>query len=418
MTSEGFVNEMVADGHRCDGLLDAEHHELYACHSDLTALDIATGCRSCKKVADGNLRYQPFDLQLFAEGEEKTEEPTLKRREDARKKGQVAKSSELVSAMVFLMVFAYLRYFGFNIILSLGETMTFSLSNLIGPGLASYREPNRFAWVILRFAEAALPVLLVAMFTGLAVNLAQVGFYTTTDPLEPKFDRLNPISGFQRIFSKRSLMELAKSIAKMVLIALILWQALLSYLPRFMVLMDIDLHLAMATIVEAVLDLVMRVAIFQLALGAFDYWFQWRTFEDSIRMTKQEIKDELKQTEGNPQTRARVRERQRAMSTRRMMQELPSADVVITNPEHFAVALSYKESEMQAPRVIAKGQDYMAQRIKAVAIEHRIMIVEDKPLAQMLYQNVEIGDFIPPEFYKAVAEVLAYVYRAQGRMAV
>ncbi|MCL2497236.1 MAG: flagellar biosynthesis protein FlhB [Symbiobacteriaceae bacterium] len=352
-----------------------------------------------------------INLQLFAGGEEKTEEPTLKRREDARKKGQVAKSSELVSAIVFLMVFAYLRYFGFDMVASLAETLTYSLSNAF-----STLEYSHFVWALARFAMAALPILGVALVTGVAINIAQVGIFPSSEPLAPNFDRLNPVSGFQRIFSKRSLVELAKSLVKLTLIAIILWQGILSYLPRFMLLMDMELALACNTIIDAVLNLAMRVAFFQLLVGVFDYWFQWRTFEDSIRMTKQEIKDEMKQTEGNPQTRARVRERQRSMSMRRMMQELPKADVVITNPEHFAVALRYAESEMQAPQVVAKGQDFLAQQIKAVALQHQIIIVEDKPLAQALYQAVEIGDYIPPEFYSAVAELLAYVYRVQGKV--
>ena len=358
-----------------------------------------------------------FDLQLFAEGEEKTEEPTLKRREDARKKGQVAKSTELVSAVVFLMVFSYLRYFGFGMLTSLAETLSEGLSSLMGEGLTSPLEYSRFVWVLTHFLAAGLPILSVALATGLAINLAQVGFYSTTEPLTPKLDRLNPITGFGRIFSKRSFVELLKSLAKLTLIAIILWQGIVSYIPRFLTLMDLELGLACATIVEAVLDLAMRVAFFQLLVGAFDYWFQWRTFEDSLRMTKQEIRDEMKQTEGNPQTRARVRERQRAMSARRMMQELPRADVVITNPEHFAVALRYEESEMQAPQVIAKGQDYLALRIKELAKEYEITIVENRNLAQALYRAVEVGDYIPPEFYGAVAELLAYIYRAQGRMA-
>lgn len=356
-----------------------------------------------------------FDLQLFADGEEKTEEPTTKRREDARKKGQVAKSTELVSALVFLMVFGFLRFFGTNMLGNIVSMMRFSLSELSGPELGFLADHGRLVWSMTQFISIALPILLVALITGVAVNLAQVGFFVTTEPLTPNLERLNPISGFGRIFSKRSLVELLKSLAKMILVSLILWQGIQSYLPTFYNMMGQDVGVTGTIIIEAILDLAMRVALFQLVLAVFDYWFQRRSYEENIRMSRQDIRDEMKQTEGNPQTRARVRERQRSMSMNRMMQELPRADVVITNPTHFAVALAYRENEMQAPQVIAKGQDYMAQRIKAVAIEHRIMIVEDKPLAQSLYKSLEVGEYVTPEFYKAVAEVLAYVYRAHGR---
>lgn len=351
-----------------------------------------------------------FNLQLFAG--EKTEPATPRRREEVRKKGQVAKTQELGIALVLVAVFALLTGAG---PLALTKMAGF-ITELWGSGpLAVEFTIGGVHRLLLQLAGFSLgiaaPVMGTALLVGLVSQFLQVGFLVSTEPLQPKLSRLNPLEGARRVFSKRALIELLKACIKISIVIYIVYLALKGEISKF------PLLLRMEPIEAAVFTgrLVYRVGLWigacLLVVALLDYFYQRWEFEQSIRMSKQDIKDELKQTEGDPQVRSAIRSRQRQMARQRMMAAVPTADVVITNPTHIAVALKYDASIMAAPLVVAKGAGVVAARIREVATEHRIPIVENPPVARALYQAVEVGGEIPTELYQAVAEILAYVYR-------
>lgn len=359
-----------------------------------------------------SLSFQ-FDLQLFAG--DKTEEPTAKKRADARKKGQVGRSTELSTAFVLLSGFFIIKVLWEHIYTSIATYTTYVFSH---PNQTVDTENimRIFIGIIELLAQTALPIMLAVMLVGLGINLFQVGINFTTEPLGFKLDKLNPINGFGRIFSKRSLVELIKSLFKIAIIGFFIYNFLsdeLMAMPQFIY---FDLPTSLAAVANIVFNMAFQVIGVIILLGVLDYGYQkWQTTQD-LKMTKQEVKDESKQTEGDPQIKGKIRQKQRQMAMSRMMQEVPKADVIITNPTHFAVALQYHKG-MVAPVVLAKGQDLVAQKIKAIARDNRVPIVENRPLARALYATTEIGDVVPAELYQAVAEVLAYVYRLKKRRA-
>ena len=354
-----------------------------------------------------------FDLQLFAG--DKTEEPTAKKRADARKKGQVGRSTELSTAFVLLSGFFIIKVLWEHIYTTIATYTTYVFSH---PNQTVDTENimRIFIGIIELLAQTALPIMLAVMLVGLGINFFQVGLNFTTDPLGFKLDKLNPINGFGRIFSKRSLVELIKSLFKIAIIGFFIYNFLsdeLMAMPQFIY---FDLPTSLASVANIVFNMAFQVIGVIILLGVLDYGYQkWQTTQD-LKMTKQEVKDENKQTEGDPQIKGKIRQKQRQMAMSRMMQEVPKADVIITNPTHFAVALQYHKG-MVAPVVLAKGQDLVAQKIKAIARDNRVPIVENRPLARALYATTEIGDVVPAELYQAVAEVLAYVYRLRKRRA-
>ena len=353
-----------------------------------------------------------FDLQLFAEGD-KTEQPTDKKRRDARKKGQVARSQELNAAFVLLMGFFMLKLLWEYIYGNMAGYMTYLYSNLyINTSTEAISE--LFISVMLLLAKTSLPVMLAIMIIGLGINLLQVGLVISTEKLEPKLDNLNPINGFGRIFSKRSLVELVKSIFKIIIIGFFIWLYVKDQIPYMPYFIYYDLGTSLEQIADIIFTLAFQIIAVIMVLAIADYAYQsWQTTQD-LMMTKQEVKDEFKQTEGDPQIKGKIRQKQRQMAMSRMMQEVPKADVIVTNPTHLAIALMYKQG-MTAPVVLAKGQDIVAERIKTIAREHRIPILENKPLARALYESVQVGDIVPRELYQAVAEVLAHVYRLKHK---
>ena len=362
-----------------------------------------------------HLRYAPsnratfvFDLQRFAGGE-KTEEPTAKKRADARKKGQVGRSQELNTAFVLLVGFFTLKLLWDSIYLSIASYTTYVFTNLN----QSVDTENIIHIPTRRssdLAKTAFPVMFAIMLIGLAINFFQVGLNFNTESIEFKLDKLNPINGFGRIFSKRSLVELAKSFFKILVIGFFLYRFIheqILAMPQFMF---FDLTTSLALVAEIIFQMAFIVIGVIMIMALMDYGYQkWQTTQD-LKMTKQEVKDEMKQSEGDPQIKGKIRQKQRQMAMARMMKEVPKADVIVTNPTHYAIALSYQQG-MSAPLVVAKGQDLVAQRIKEIAREARVPIIENKPLARAIYAAVQIGDVIPQELYQAVAEVLAYVYR-------
>ena len=353
-----------------------------------------------------------FNLQLFADGE-KTEEPTGKKREDARRKGQVARSQELNTSAVLLAGFFVLMILWKYIYANIAGYTTYIFAHL-GDEVTIEFLMKSFMDIMFLLAKTALPVMFAVLIAGLGINFYQVGLMFSTEKLELNLEALNPINGMGRIFSKRSLVELAKSLLKIAIIGYFLLKYLedqIDHIPDFIF---YDLEQSLVEFADIIFMLAFKIIAVIIVLAVLDYIYQqWQTTQD-LKMTKQEVKDEMKQTEGDPQIKGKIKQKQREMAMRRMMQEVPKADVIITNPTHFAVALMYHKG-MIAPTVIAKGQDKVAQRIKEIAGDYKIPIVENKPLARALYASVEVGGIVPRELYQAVAEVLAYVYRLKNR---
>ena len=364
-----------------------------------------------------------YDLQFFAKdgpGGEKTEPATSKKLSDARSEGQVCKSRELDQAatlvVLFLMLKVIVSFMGSNFL-----QIFHDIYNKI-PETVSARELN--AVVIMSYLHHAVmtslklagPFFAAGVVVAFLINIVQVKWKVSTKPLKPKPDKFNPINGFKRMFSKDSLFELVKSIAKIALISIIAYTELKSHMEEIFLLYNITLQQAIAEIGTLVIDVGFRISIIYCIIGAVDYIYQKHKFNEDMKMTKQEVKDEMKNSEGDPQIKGKQRQRMQEASRRRMMQDVPKADVVITNPTHYAVALKYEAGTGTAPVLVAKGADLIAQRIKEIARENHVEIVENKPLARMIYTNVEIGNEIPPELYQAVAEILAAVYRTQNRM--
>ena len=353
-----------------------------------------------------------FDLQLFADGD-KTEEPTAKKREDARKKGQVGKSQELNTAFVLLIGFFMLKILWDTIYLNIADYTKYILSH---PAQTVDTETviQLFLGIVELLAKTSFPIMLAIMFIGLGINFFQVGLNFNTEAMEPKLDKLNPINGFGRIFSKRALVEMVKSIFKIIVIGAALYVVLVDHVLSMPQFIFFGLETSLGQIADIIFNMAFKICGLILVLGVLDLAYQkWQTTQD-LKMTKQEVKDEFKQSEGDPQIKGKIKQKQRQMAMARMMQEVPKADVIVTNPTHFAVALEYHKG-MVAPRVLAKGQDLVAQRIKEIARENGVAIVENKPLARALFASTEVGDSVPQELYQAVAEVLAYVYRLKHR---
>ncbi len=355
-----------------------------------------------------------FDLQRF-DSSEKTEEPTQRKQEESRKKGQVAKSAELSSVFVILAAFVALKSASPYIYEKMVGYMRFSFTEF---DIKQDFTIQSIHTVVLNaavvFLETIMPVMMAVLLVGITVNFLQVGFNFNPDTIMPQFSRINPMSGFGRIFSKRSLVELVKSLLKITVVGYFIYRFIQKETTRIPALMMSELTESFAILAAIIYDLAFQISMVILVLAVLDYGYQWWEHMQNLKMSKQEVKEEMKQTEGNPQVKSKIREKQRAMAMRRMMAEVPKADVVVTNPTHFAVAIKY-EAGMEAPTVIAKGSDFIAQRIKEIAKENDVVIVENKPLAQTLFKTTEIGDMIPGDLYKAVAEVLAYVYRLKRK---
>ncbi|NLN06519.1 MAG: flagellar biosynthesis protein FlhB [Firmicutes bacterium] len=348
-------------------------------------------------------------MQLFADGE-KTEEPTPKRLEETRKKGQVVKSGEVIAAANLLALTAVLYAAGSFLFSYLKEMLARYLSfPPFAPGSEAVGGLTRVAaW---DFAVVTFPIFLTAVTVGVVVNYVQSGFLFTTEPLNPQLSRINPVEGFRRIFSRRALFDLVKSLLKVALVGAVAYLYVKQKLDVLLLLLYQNAAQAWETASSLILGLSVRVGIAFFALAVADYIFQRRQHLQNLRMTRQEVKEEMKQYEGDPQVRSRMRERMRRLAMHRMMESIPQATVVITNPTELAVALRYRDGEDEAPVVVAKGAGDVARRIREKAKEHHVPIVENKTVARMLFTQVEIGQAIPVEMYQAVAEILAAIYR-------
>ncbi|MDO5572785.1 MAG: flagellar biosynthesis protein FlhB [bacterium] len=365
-----------------------------------------------------------YNLQFFAKdgpGGEKTEDATPKKLTDARKDGQVAKSKELGNGVALLALFLTLKYFIGSIGTQFIETFYYVYSRIPemitmeNGGVSIKLFASMISELMVKVLVILLPIFIVAVVTAFVTDLVQVKWKPTTKPLQPKFSKLDPIKGFKRFFSKEKLMELLKSVIKIVMIAYLAYSTIKDQFNALYLLYDMTLLGAVQAIGDIVINLGIKISIFYLILGFADYLYQKYKFKEDMKMTKQEVKDEMKNSEGDPQIKGKQRRRMQEASRRRMMSALPQADVVITNPTHFAVALKYDTDICPAPYVIAKGEDYLALKIKETAKEHGIPIEENKPLARMLYHNVDIGTAIPPELYQVVAEILAAIYKSKNK---
>ncbi|WP_342434039.1 flagellar biosynthesis protein FlhB [Neobacillus sp. FSL H8-0543] len=357
--------------------------------------------------------YLTLDLQLFAE---KTEKATPQKKKEARNKGQVAKSADLSNAVVLLCSFSILSF--------LGDQMADRLLNLYQHGFTD--------WLVIELTEQsttllfvtllkdsmliAAPIILAAWLGGFISTLAQVGFLFSSEAIKMDLKKINPVEGAKRMFSVRTLVEFVKSILKLGIIltvtGMFLWQQreVLLKLPQMEPLKLVS-YLG-----SLVVKLGIAISAVYLVLAVADLFYQRYDHAKNLRMSKQDIKDEHKKSEGDPLIKQKIKEKQRQISSARMMQEIPNAQVVVTNPTHFAVAIAYEAGKTHVPVVVAKGADYVALKMREVAKEHRVVIMENKPLARTLYASVEIGQEIPEELFKAVAEVLAYVYKVKGSL--
>lgn len=364
-----------------------------------------------------------YNLQWFAKdgpGGEKTEPATAKKLRDAREEGKVVKSKELVSAfdliVVFLVMKVFISYVGDSFI-SVFEFIYTAIPDFVKNNSVELTTSNMmkfFNTVITMSAKIVAPFFLFGFTVTTLVSLLQVGWKVTGKPLKPKPDKFNPINGFKRIISKDSLFELVKSILKIAVIIYVAYTSIKGNANDIFVLYEIPLLQAVILCGNIIINAGLKISLVYLVVGIVDFIYQKHKFNEDMKMTKQEVKDEYKNTEGNPEIKGRQRQRMREASRRRMMQDVPKADVVITNPTHLAVAIKYDAETAKAPIVLAKGEDYLAMKIREKAKENKIEIVENKPLARMLYANVEIGQEIPPELYQAVAEVLAMVYNLRN----
>lgn len=352
-----------------------------------------------------------INLQLFSQGE-KTEKPTPKKRREAREEGQILQSKEVNSVFILFSCFFALKLFGGMINNQLEKLLIDSFATI--PNIDNFFNENNllvnFMNIGAVFSIIILPVLGVAFLSALIINYVQVGFIFTTKPLKLKLDRLNPIEGFKKIVSKRALVELVKSILKIILVGYIAYTYIESKMIEIIKFSQMEASPSYKILADMVFGFVLRLLGVLLFLAILDYFFKWREHENKLKMSKQEIKEEYKQTEGDPFIKGKIKEKQRKIAMSRMMQDIPKADVIITNPTHYAVAVAYDNASYEAPYIVAKGADMIAQNIKKIAKEHSLPIVENKYVARTIYQTVEIGDIIPEELYEAVAEILAYVY--------
>lgn len=366
-----------------------------------------------------------YNLQLFAKegmGGEKTEPATQKKLDDARKEGQVAKSKEIANGLVLMAFFVFMKVW----IGQMGIQMMTLFPGIYGmiPQVTTFWNGEMpttdtnivFRQMLIQTIIIVAPFLLLGFVISFVSDLAQVKWKPTLKPMEPKLSKLDPLKGMKKIFSINAVAELIKSIAKLGLILIICYTYLKDKWLILLNLYDLTLMQALELVAATVTDLGIRIAACYMLIAFADFVYQKVKFSNDMKMTKQEIKEEYKQQEGDPQIKGQIRQKMREASRRRMMQDLPQADVVITNPTHLAVAVKYDPEIAEAPIVVAKGEDHLAGRIKEIAKENKIEIVENKPLARMLYANVDVGQAIPPELYQAVAEVLAFVYHLQGRI--
>jgi len=349
-------------------------------------------------------------------GEEKTEKATTKKREDARKEGNVLQSKEIGIAASVLGIFAFVRIMAEFMMKNLLSFFQRSFENLGTYEVDADSVMPLFIDIATVFVCVVGPVMAAALVLGIIPTVAQTKGLFTMKALKPKFSNLNPLSGIKKLFSMQAVVGILKGLIEVIVIGVMIYNEIEDRLPTIIALTDAGVMQGMAYTGLAIYDVVMLICVLLVFVAAGDYLFQWWSFEKKLKMSKQEVKDEYKQTEGDPQIKSKIKQRQREMAARRMMQDVPGADVVVRNPTHYAVALKYDQDRNKAPVVVAKGKDLLAKRIVRIAEEHDVYCMENPPLARALYAQVDLGREIPYELYDAVAEVLTVVYREKNKI--
>lgn len=352
---------------------------------------------------------------MAGDDQEKTEQPTSRRREQARSEGNLAVSKE-VGTLFVIGGAVLVMYFGSTWMVTgitsfMKTTFTSNLARTLTP-----EDVTDISWVVSRELLLILAPFMAIPVFGVAAYLVQNGLTLTSKPLEPKFSKLDPIEGAKKLVSFNSLSELVKSLLKIGVLAWVSYTTVAAEWESLPMLLDMEVKSSIIYMGEVTFTIMTRTIWVLLVIAAIDFVFQRWNHERGLKMSRQEVKDEHKQTEGDPMVKARIKSLQREAAQKRMMHEVPDADVVVTNPVHLAVAIKYDQEKGGAPRVVAKGAGKVAEKIKEIAREHGVPVLEDKPLARGLFRTVELGSEIPVEMYKAVAEILAYVYRLKNRI--
>jgi len=348
----------------------------------------------------------------MAKDPSKTEKATPRRRQKAREEGQVARSQDIpIATTLFILFIAFLFYLPFAYKYIIGY-LKYSFANSFVISTEMFSNFLLFSLKVMAILLA--PILIILFLTGIISNVAQFGFLFTTKPLTPKFDRFNIISGLKRIFSLHTAFETVRNLLKLS-VAFVISYFLINFLLEGIFRTGfIPVEGQMLLMIKYILIIIFTFAIFSIPIAIIDFAYRKWEYEESIKMTKQEVKEEIKSYEGNPIIKSAIKRKQRELALRRMMADVAKADVVITNPEHFAIALKYERGKDEAPKVVGKGIDNIAQKIKEVAKENNIPIIEDPPLARGLYESAEIGDYIPEKFYKAIAKIFAMLYKKKN----
>jgi len=349
-------------------------------------------------------------------GQEKTEKATPKRRQDERKKGNIFQSKDIITVGSIAASFYVLKFWMPYIYRFTGDTFKKYIGLI---ETTNTLDTNFTVHLFMDIAKVVASVsgLMIAavILVGIILTGAQTRFIFSKEAFKFKFSKLNPLSGIKRMFSLRSLIEILKNIIKIIIIGIVIYNVIIKNLKFIPKLMYFDMMSAVKFVFDVIMSAVNSVIIYFVAISLIDYIYQWWEYEKNIKMTKQEVKDEFKNTEGNPEIKGKIKEKQRRISMMRMMQQVPNADVIIRNPTHYAIAVKYDENSSRAPVVIAKGQDNVALKIIQKAVDSKIHIIENKPLARALYSKVELNHEIPVEYYEPIAEILAWVYKLKEK---
>lgn len=349
----------------------------------------------------------------MAEDTEKTEEPTPKKIEQAREEGNVGKSADVVGASVLFFGSLYLLFFSSWTFSEIKNIMTYSYG-FIGKGNDTGTFLNIAYTISISAFQAVLPIFILVIVVALAANWTQFGFLS--NPLKIDFQRLDPIKGLANLFTFKKLLEALKLTAKLAVISVVIILLIVFTADDLLSMMDKDLDFSLQSIVELIVIYLSSILLIIIIFAIIDFYFTHFYYMESLKMSVQEIKDEFKSMEGDPKVKGRIRQIQFSMARKRMMSDVPSADVVITNPTHYAVALRYDNTKDSAPKIIAKGVDFLALKIREIAVEHDIPVIENPPLARALYEQVELEQTIPSDFYKAIAEIFTYIYKLKGKI--
>ena len=345
--------------------------------------------------------------------EDKSEEPTPHRLREAREKGQVAKSKEITTAILLLLSYYLFRYLGEYMWRNLVE-MAQALFQMVPEATTNFN--LGFAGYVLliglrSMALVLLPIFGITFAAALLAEAFQTGFVFSLDPLTPKLERVNPLEGLKRMFSMQGFVELVKSLLKIIIVFYIAWTAARDDLPFIIVLIETHPWNAIVLGGNIAFKIAMRVGTFYVIIALLDYLYRRWEYMRNLKMSRQEVKEEYKRLEGDPMVKQRMRDLQRQVAQQRMMSSVPQADVVVTNPTHYAVALKYEQAKMKAPVVLAKGENKVAEEIRRIAEAHEISVVQNEPLARSLYKSTRVNQQVPSDLYQAIAEVLAYVYK-------